>query len=134
MDGPGRRNHSPCDPLSSAAAEVLEERRESFRASHGREPGPGDRVFEDAPPFEIVEHFAVEAMKKAGVEPALIYAYEKTGLMVNAMNEGLMSDSDVAKWEVAIDEYERRTGTKASHRRLSQDDVLAILANGPRIG
>lgn len=119
-------------PLSSDAAAVVEELRESFRASHGREPGPGDRLFEGDPPFEIVEHFAVEAMKKAGIEPALIYAYEKTGLMLNAMNERLMPDSDVAEWEAAIEEYERQSGTKATRRRLSEDDVLAILANGPR--
>ena len=119
-------------PLPSETVDALEELRESFRASHGREPGPGDRLFEGAPPFEIVEHLTVQAMKKAGVEPALIYAFEKTGLMLNARNEQMVPDTDVAEWDAAVDEYEQSTGTKASRRRLSEDDVLAILSNGPK--
>jgi hypothetical protein len=119
-------------PLSSETAEVVEELRELFRADHGREPGPGDRLFEGAPSFEVVEHLTVEAMRKAGVEPALIYAFERTGLMLNARNEQMVPDADVAEWDATIDEYERSTGTKASRRRLSEDDVLAILSNGPK--
>jgi hypothetical protein len=119
-------------PLSSEASEVLEELRASFRASHGRDPEPADRIFDGAPSFEVVEHLTVQAMKKAGIEPALIYAFEKTGFMLNAQNEQVVPDADVAEWDAAIDGYERSTGTKATRRRLSEDDVLAILANGPR--
>jgi hypothetical protein len=71
-------------------------------------------------------------MKKAGVEPALIYAFEKTGLMVNSQNEQQMPDTDVAEWDAAIGEYEHETGTKAVRRRLNQDDLAAILAHGPK--
>ena len=119
-------------PVSPEVVEVLEGLRESFCATHGREPEAGDRLFEGAPPFEIVEHLTVQAMKKAGIDPALIYAYEQTGLMLNTRNEHLVPDPDVAEWDAALDEYERQAGTEASHRRLNEDDVLAILANGPR--
>jgi hypothetical protein len=36
-------------------------------------------VFFDMPPLEHVKHEIVEGMKKAGLDPAIIYAYEKTG-------------------------------------------------------
>ena len=48
----------------------------------------------------------VEAMKKAGLDPALIYAFEKTGLLVTEENQDLLPDKDVAEWAAAIEEYE----------------------------
>ena len=45
---------------------------ESFQLRHGRKPGPNDKLFDGAPPLEHIEHYTVEAMKKAGVDPALI--------------------------------------------------------------
>jgi hypothetical protein len=88
-------------------------------------------LFEGAPPLEVIEHMTVEAMKKAAVEPALICAFQETGLTVNSQNEKQMPDVDLAEWEAAIDEYERKTGQKAARRRMSQSDLLGILENGP---
>ncbi len=48
----------------------------------------------------------VEAMVEAGVEPARIYAYRKTGLIVTEENLHLLSEQDLAEWEAAIQEYE----------------------------
>ncbi len=104
---------------------------ESFELRHGRKPEPHDKLFDGAPPLEHIEHYAVEAMKKCGIDPALIYAYEKTSLLLNEKNERLMPESDVAEWEAAIDEYEGKTGNKATHRRLTDDDFQGILENGP---
>jgi hypothetical protein len=50
----------------------------------------------------------VEAMKQAGLDSAVIYAFEKTGLLVTEANEHLISDVDRAEWEAAIREYEAR--------------------------
>ena len=44
-------------------------------------------------------------MKASGVRPALIYAYERTGLIVTAQNRPLMSASDLDEWDDAIAEY-----------------------------
>ena len=52
--------------------------------------------------------------------------------MLNTRNEHQVPDPNIAEWDAAVDEYERQTGTEASHRRLNEDDVLAILANRPR--
>ncbi|MFH1923377.1 MAG: SEC-C metal-binding domain-containing protein [Planctomycetota bacterium] len=95
-------------PMSDELAEVIEEQKRKFIEQHGREPGPSDNLFFDMPPFEHAEHFMVETMKQAGLDPAIIYAFEKTGLLVTEENEHLISDKDRAEWEVAISEYEAR--------------------------
>ena len=117
-------------PLSDEVADIFDELRQSHFARFGKEP---DRIFEGAPPLELIEHWTVEAMKKAGVEPALIHAYEKTdGLLLGAKNENKVPGADVDAWEAAIDDYERTTGKKASRRRLSDEDFEAIMRNGPK--
>ncbi len=93
-------------PIPEELAEVVEEQKRKFIAQHGREPGPGDNLFFDMPPLEHVEHFMVQAMQEAGIDPAIVYAFEKTGLLVTEQNQHLLTESDLAEWEAAIDEYE----------------------------
>jgi hypothetical protein len=100
-------------PMSGELAEVIEEQKRRFVEQHGREPGPGDNLFFDMPPFEHAEHFMVEAMKQAGLDPAIIYAFEKTGLLVTEENEHLISDKDRAEWEAAVLEYRAKHGDDA---------------------
>ena len=71
---------------------------------------------------------AYKAMQKAGIDPALIHAYEETSLLLTENNDRFVSQSDVAQWDAAIGKYEKKTGTKATHRRLSEDDVERILS------
>ncbi len=49
---------------------------------------------------------AIEAMRAAGIRPALVYAYERTGLIVTHENRHLMSAADLDEWEDSIAEYE----------------------------
>ena len=58
-------------PVSDELAEVIEEQKQKFIEKHGREPGPGDNLFFDMPPLEHAEHFMVEGMKQAGLDPAI---------------------------------------------------------------
>jgi len=51
-------------------------------------------------------------MKQAGLDPAIIYAFEKTGLLVTEMNDRLISDRDRAKWEAAVLEYRAKHGNE----------------------
>jgi hypothetical protein len=92
-------------PMSDEMVGIVEEQRRRFIDQHGRAPGPDDHVFFDMPPFEHVEHAMVEAMKQAGIDPAIAYAFEKTGLLVTEANQSLISDADMAEWRAAIDEY-----------------------------
>lgn len=95
-------------PMSDDLAEIIEEQKRKFQEEHGREIGPDDKLFFDAPPLEHVEHHMVEAMKQAGLDPAMIYAFEKTGLLVTEENQHLLPESDLAEWDAAIEEYEIR--------------------------
>jgi hypothetical protein len=116
--------------LSDESMRFLDKLRHARLANPGRE---SDLIFEGAPPLELIEHWTVEAMKKAGIEPGIIYAYEKTnGLLVFDANESKMPDTDISEWDAAIDEYEVKTGTKATRRRLNDDDFRSILKNGPK--
>ena len=74
-------------PMTQEMADILQEQRQKFINKYGREPGANDPVFFDMAPLEHVEHQIVEAMKKAGVDPAIIYAYEKTGRLVTEQNQ-----------------------------------------------
>jgi hypothetical protein len=117
-------------PLSDEVMDIFDGLRESHIARHGVAP---ERIFEGAPPLELIEHWTVEAMKKSGIEPALIHAFERTnGLLVGAHNESKVPGADVDAWEAAIDEYERTTGKKADRRRLTDEDFEAIMRNGPQ--
>jgi hypothetical protein len=97
----------PCRevPLSAAAAALVAEQQQKFRQQVGREPGPDDLLFFDAPPLEHVEHHLVEALKKAGIDPAFIFAFAKTGRLVTQDNEHLLADKDLQEWKDAVAAY-----------------------------
>src|SRR5262249_15414834 len=71
--------------MSEETVDLLDEQRQKFIEKHGREPGPNDPVFLDIPHPEQVEHLTVKAMKEAGIDPAILYAYERTGRLVRCV-------------------------------------------------
>lgn len=71
-------------------------------------------------------------MKKARIDPAIICAHEQTGLLPSTENKAKCTTMDVTEWETAIDACERKTGIKAARRRLTDEDLMAILANEPK--
>jgi hypothetical protein len=95
-------------PMTDEMGEVIKEQKQRFIAKHGREPASGENLFFDMPAVEHAEHFIVEGMKKAGIDPAIIYAFVKTGLLVTEANEHLISDVDRAEWDAAVLEYQGR--------------------------
>jgi hypothetical protein len=99
---------------------VLEEQRQNFIDKYGREPGPADPVFFDMPPLEHVEHEMVQAMKAAGLDPAYIYAFEKTGLLVTEQNRHLIPEKDLDDWEAAVREYEAKHGRARARTQRGQ--------------
>jgi hypothetical protein len=101
-------------PLSPEAVDVLKKQVQCFKDKFGCEPGPGDPVFFDPDcdtPTQLdpgrLRTGTVAAMRAAGIREVLIYAYEKTGLVVTTQNKHLISDADMAEWNVACDEYQR---------------------------
>jgi hypothetical protein len=98
--------------MTPEVREALEQLRQAFVAQHGREPGPNDLLFPDMPHPEHLEGMMVEDMKAAGLDPAFIYAFEKTGLLVTEQNQDLIPDEDLAEWDAAIEEYESKHGRR----------------------
>jgi len=115
-------------PLTEETIEVFKQLRQTFIDKEGREPAPGDLLFPDMPHPEHLEAMLVEEMKKAGMDPAFIYAFEKTGLLVSAENQHLIPDQDLKAWEAAVEEYR----TKHSGRqRPAQYPMGTIAFYGP---
>jgi hypothetical protein len=100
-------------PLTPEVRQALGQLRQAFIARHGREPGPDDLLFPDMPHPEQLEARMVEDMRAAGLDPAFLYAFEKTGLLVTAQNQHLIPENDLAAWDAAIEEYERKPGRGA---------------------
>ena len=98
-------------PLSDDMSDLLTELRQAFVAEHGREPGPDDLVFPNMPHPEHAEHQMIEIMKKAGIDPAIIYATEKTGRLVTEENQHLLSDQELDEWNSAMEEYGAEHGS-----------------------
>ena len=92
-------------PLPEEGSQLLQNQRESFLKTHGRDPRPEERIFEDAPHSEYFEHVMVETMKQTGIRPELIYAYEKTGRIVTEANQRYLTKAQRAEWRAALEEY-----------------------------
>lgn len=86
-------------------ASLMERQRQQFIEKFGRKPEPNDPVFFDLPNEDTLKREMAETMRKAGIRPALIYATEKTGLIVTEENRNLIPDIDLTEWQAAIDEY-----------------------------
>ena len=90
-------------PFSDELAGMIDERMEELTDELGSEPGPDDRLFPDH--LEHLEHEISQAMKSADIDPAILYAFEETGLMVSEENRDMFSDQQLAEWETAIARY-----------------------------
>jgi hypothetical protein len=95
-------------PLTREARTELENavavQREKFIAKFGREPGPDDPIFFDLDEDKVREDTAY-AMRAAGIAPALIYAYEETGLIVAEENRNLIPDVELREFDAKVREY-----------------------------
>ncbi len=49
------------------------------------------------------------AMVRAGIEPAMIHAFRKTGLIVTRENKDNLLPEDLAAWNAALDEYDAKS-------------------------
>jgi hypothetical protein len=47
-------------------------------------------------------------MKRAGLDPAFIHAFEQTGLLVTEDNQHLIPEPDLRAWHAAVAEHRAR--------------------------
>ena len=111
--GKRKKGHTRNIRLNEEAIDALKEQRARFRQKFGRDPGPGDLVFfdpdaEEPRPIDTdkVETEMLSAMEAAEIDPALIHAYRRTGMLVTEANRDQWSQEDLAEWYAALDEYE----------------------------
>jgi len=86
-----KKRHKPRGreaPLPEFVQDALQQQRNAFREKFGRDPVDGDPVFFDPDadtPVEIssvrMEAGLLEAMRRAGTPPHIVYAFRKTGLL-----------------------------------------------------
>lgn len=90
------------NPIAQA---IIEERVKEFRERFGREPGDNDRIFFQTPSQqEVIDKVSI-AMRAAKIDPAFIYAFQKTGLIVVVENMSVLTGEDLQLFMKAIDEY-----------------------------
>ena len=92
-------------PIGPELGEILQRQREKFIARYGREPGPKDLIFFDAPSDDEYDAAVTKAMEQAGVAPAVIYAFRKTGRIITEENAKFVPAAALEAWQNAIDEY-----------------------------
>lgn len=103
--------------------EVYRTQVEAFRKKFGRDMGPDDPFFfdpdADTPQFraphdvDVALDLLAMLMGQAGVDPAAIYAFKRTGGLFPTAAAGLSAE-EIAEWERAVQEYHeklRKTGT-----------------------
>ena len=93
-------------PMSDEMVEILQRQREKFVARYGREPGPDDPIFFDAPSDDEYDAAVTKAMEQVGVAPAVIYAFRKTGRIITEENAKFVPAAALEAWQHAIDEYD----------------------------
>lgn len=116
-DGTIRKSIPISDELHDGFEELTRQRSKELE----RELQPDDKVFGNLT-YEHAEHELSQAMEASGVDPALIYAVQETGLIVSEENQHLISDKDLAAWQAAIDRY-RSEHPQPPRKEPSMDDL-----------
>ena len=54
------------------------------------------------------EQDMIETMAQAGINPAFIYAFKRTGRIVTESNRDRLTEEELRQWNDAIDEYQHK--------------------------
>jgi hypothetical protein len=106
----GRTQRGRKIKLTEQTKDALERQLDAFREKFGREPEDGEAIFFDPDedqPVPLSAHKlkaqVLEAMRKAGTPPEIVYAYKRTGLL---LTEDSPAPAEVRQeWDAAITEY-----------------------------
>src|SRR5713226_4605164 len=108
-------------PINQETAEIIAQQKKLFREQFGREPGPDDPLFFD--PSVVVPQFLsddstdeiwkglLQAAGNSGIDPAIVYAMNKTGRIVTEANLEFLTDSELQEWNDAVNEYRQKIET-----------------------
>jgi polyhydroxyalkanoate synthesis regulator phasin len=111
------------DQLPPEVERALKDRLSSFRAKFGRDPAPDDPLFFD-PDSDVPAPLAQETLHEMWnrLADAMVchgemtaedaYAMKKTGYLVTEQTKHLLSDTQRAEWNDAVEEYGRTEAIK----------------------
>ena len=106
-----------CIPINHETAQIIAQQKKLFREQFGREPGPDDPLFVE--PNVVVPQFLsdestdeiwkslLQAAGDSGIDPAIVYAMNKTGRIVTETNLEFLTDSELQEWNDAVNEYDQ---------------------------
>jgi hypothetical protein len=102
-------------PVGRDVMEALAQVRRAFKKKFARDRRPGEPIFfdpdEDTPKLINLEKYrraVVAGMRAAGVDPAHVYAFERSGYFVTEQNRELIPDRGIREWHAAVDEWRSR--------------------------
>lgn len=96
-------------PISDELQQEFQKYFAQFREQYGRDIEPDEYIFSGLE-LPQMEADMILLLKQAGVPPALIYAYEKTGRFVTEKNKRFLTDQELKEWDDAVEEYYERYG------------------------
>lgn len=111
-------------PISPEMRKIVKELEADYQRYFERSPQGSDPIVLGKYLFspEEIGRQTAEAMKRAGMRPELIYAYQKTGgLLLSRENEALMPEKDVQDWKAALDKYHNSPPTPSLLESLIAD-------------
>jgi hypothetical protein len=94
-------------PLQPEVAALLPELQRAFMERHGRRMRSDDLLVGPEDPKQLLDFQSkvVKIMREDGIAPSLIYAFEKTGILLTEENRHMMPTSQVEEFEAAVEEY-----------------------------
>lgn len=105
-------------PINHETAEIIAQRKKLFREQFGREPGPDDPLFFESsvtvPQFlsdestDEIWKSLLQAVGGSGIDPAIVYAMNKTGRIVTETNVHFLTYAELQEWDDAMDEYHQK--------------------------
>jgi hypothetical protein len=92
-------------PINQETAEIIVQQKKLFREQFGHEPGPDDPLFFDpsiaVPQFlsdestDEIWKSLLQAAGDSGIDPAIVYAMNKTGRIVTETNVHFLTDAEL---------------------------------------
>ena len=73
---------------------------------------------------EHVEFEMTQIMEKAGIDPAIIFAFQETGLMISEENMDQFSQRDLDLWQSKIEEYRNDQGGSPGNEKFPMGTIV----------
>lgn len=116
-------------PIEAPLKNLLNDMREDFLRHFEREPGDGDALFlakYQLSSFDFNRKIT-ETMEKVGLDPAHIYAFQKTGYLITNDNLNVAPGAAIQEWEDAITEFDLYGGDPEASEEGKEFDRLLML-------